>query len=170
MSIVNEGNRKKLLANPHVKFVKDKQIGYSTPFIEGALAAAEKGMPLAQYWSSRGFDIGDFKPAYFRKSIARWKLQYRHGEIVHKKKGRAVAVFRDMAEEIAYLRAENAFLKELRALGIQGVITNSGLSPELYRKIMESHAGMPVDWRALAHLAITGGIPDRQGNWVKLTD
>ena len=164
MSIVNADNRGRFLANPHVKFLKNKHIVYSSEFMEGAIVATENGKTAAQYWTDNGFDISDFKPDYFRKAILRWRSQYRNGEFVQHKRGRPSECFSSQDEEIAYLKAEISFLKELRALGIVGEIKDSGLSPELYKEIVESHAGRPVDWRALALLAITDGRHDHQEN------
>lgn len=160
MSIVHEGNRQKLLANPHVESLSQKHISYTKEFMLNALKLSDDGIPAPSIWADSGFDLADFKRDYFRKCIARWKKQYFNGDFVHKKRGPQISEILTRDEEIAFLRAENAVLKELRALGVQGVINDSGLSLELYRKIVAFHAPDSVNWPELAREAIINGWQD----------
>ncbi len=135
MSIVNKDNRQRLLANPHVESLTDKQIVYTEKFMLKALVDHESDLSAPQIWVNAGFELNWFKKGYFRKCIARWQSQCSGGNIRPQTRGAKVDVFDSLQEENSFLKAENALLKELRALGIKGAITGSILSLEQFRKI-----------------------------------
>lgn len=159
MSIVNEANREELLENPNVASLTDKHIIYTDQFKLKAIHSIEDGCSASSVWQKAGFDLSYFKSNYFGKCIVRWKAQLVDGAFVLQKRGRHIDVILTKDEEIAFLRAENAILKEFRALGVQGKIQSTGLSLELYRQIVDSHLPDSVNWRELAKQAITSGWP-----------
>jgi len=120
MSIFTEEQRKSLLSNDNVESLTSKNIRYSKEFIKKALELRSEGVPAPEIWASSGFDVSFFKPKYFHKTIIRWKekLESRGIESFEtENRGRPKGKkFSSLEEEIEYLKAENAFLKELRAL------------------------------------------------------
>lgn len=120
MAIYDKKLRKKLSSNPNVQSVTESQITYTSKFIKHALDRYKEGSRATNIWASAGFDISMFREGYFLKAIKRWqKQEAKYGkdtftrETRGRKNGRS---FASPEEEIAYLRAENEFLKKLRAL------------------------------------------------------
>jgi len=120
MSIINDRTRQSLLKNSSVKSITSKQIIYTLEFKEFAIFEFRAGVSPRIIWLNAGFDIEDFKQGYFQKTINRWLKQKKlqkdkfgkienRGRLKNKK-------FTSTQEELEYLRAENAFLKELHAL------------------------------------------------------
>lgn len=164
MSVVNDSNRDKLSRNPNVLSVTQKQIIYTDAFKIRALDEVHRGKKPSCIWKDNDFSISEFKPKYFKRCIERWRVQLQNGEIVHKKRGRPISETLTKDEEIEFLRAENKILKEYRALGVEGKIRSTGLSLELYRKIVDFHAPGSVNWEELARQAIISGWHDPKEN------
>ena len=116
MSVITNANKSELLGNPNVLSLTDKQIIYTDQFKQQALELHESGSSAKNIWLQAGFNVTYFEVGYFRKALKRWKEQSKSVE--RPKRGRkANKKFKSLEEEIEYLRAENAFLKELKALG-----------------------------------------------------
>ena len=120
MSFLTDKVRKALESNPNIESVTASNVKYTVEFIESALEQHDSGMSAREIWKSAGFELSFFKDGYCRKTIKRWKKKREtqgkksfKKETRGRKKGRR---FSSPQEEIAYLKAENAFLKELRAL------------------------------------------------------
>lgn len=120
MSKFTEKQRKSLESNKYVERVTVRNVQYTAKFKEFALKKNEQGCPAAQIWKDAGIDVSLFDSDYFRKCIGRWKSKVKNdGKDSLKKDGRgrpAGKKFKSVEEELAYLRAENDFLKKLRAL------------------------------------------------------
>ena len=160
MSIITKDNRHRLLLNPNVLSLTAKHVIYTPDFMKRVLSAVSLGQTAASIWEEGGFALSDFKRNYFKKCAIRWNKSFINGSFVQKPRGRYIDGFVSRDEEIAYLRAENIFLKELRALGIQERIIDSGLSLGLFRKIKDSQSLDSVNWRELAQQVITSGLLD----------
>jgi hypothetical protein len=121
MSVVNDDNRQRLLKNPNVKSVGASNVTYTSDFMKLALQQYLAGVSGRLIWSNGGFNLDDFLPDYFRKVLKRWqRLAHKAGDTdwTELARGRKKKIlFSDEREELEYLRAENKFLKELRALG-----------------------------------------------------
>jgi len=159
MSAIHSLNRAKLLANRYVASLTEKHINYTLAFKRHALQESRRGVTAAQIWREAGFDTSNFRSDYFRKCLIRWGTQEQHSFEL-RKRGRSTDVFLNRDEEMAFLRAENAILKELHALGVDGPIQSTGLSLELFRQISNSHLLDSVNWAELAREAITSGWCD----------
>ncbi len=160
LSIVNDHNREKLLANSHVESLTNKQIVYTEQFMLNGLKAYQSGIPAPQVWIDAGFELKYFKKGYFQKCISRWKNQYQDGKIIPLTRGRKHILFSSDQEEIAFLKAENALLKELRALGLKGTITGSIISLELFKKTQASQLPFCVASVELVAPGFIAGLRD----------
>ncbi len=111
--------RQKLLENPNVNSLSNSQIVYTLAFKENALKEYTRGMISSEIWVKGGFDISIFRRNYFQKTLSRWQAQQSRsteGLSFKEARGRTRSKFSSLQEELAYLRAENAYLKELEAL------------------------------------------------------
>ena len=120
MAFVTDKNRKMLESNPNVKSVSGSNVSYTSEFIMDALRRYKSGQSANEIWEAAGFDVSLFGKNYCSKAITRWLAKEKaHGEdsFNEERRGRKAGQrFSSLEEENAYLRAENAFLKELRAL------------------------------------------------------
>jgi transposase len=112
--------RKYLESNKYVERVSDNNVQYTPEFKKMAIRLYNQGEPPIKIWERAGFDTSIFLRNYFRKALLRWRIKAQaDGEksLEEDKRGRPrVKKFNSVEEELAYLRAENEFLKELRAL------------------------------------------------------
>ena len=157
MSIITDQNRDSLLKNPNVKNLTGKQIVYTSKFIQSALKRYGEGGSARIIWLDAGFEIESFKKGYFRKCLNRWKSQLINGNVSPLVRGKSKIDFQSRDEENAYLKAEVSLLKELRALGVEGRITGSVLSLELFRQMKNSQQVICVESVALANQASING-------------
>lgn len=120
MSVVNDSNRERLLANPNVKSLTSSHVVYTPEFKKSALKDYENGISGRLIWLNAGFDLDDFISGYFRKALKRWQKQANKttaDDWTNDNRGRPrQQEFLSEKEELEYLRAENHFLKELHAL------------------------------------------------------
>lgn len=120
MSFLSEKVRKSLESNPNVQSVTAKNVSYTPAFIESVLKKHEAGKSPREIWLEAGFDVSWFKEGYFKKAVLRWQKKAEACGVksfgVESRGRRKGPQFASLEEEVAYLRAENAFLKELRAL------------------------------------------------------
>lgn len=120
VGLIDPDYRSELLDNPNVERVKNSHITYTTDFKLSALEDFKNGISAPDIWETNGFDISRFPRNYFGKAIHRWEKQLRRDGAsfnARENRGRAQKKkFKSIEEEVAYLRAENAFLKELKAL------------------------------------------------------
>lgn len=122
MAFVTDKNRKALESNPNVESVSKNHVTYTAAFKMDALKRYKSGQSANEIWEEAGFDTSLFERNYCSKAIARWLAKEKKtGEksFNTEKRGRKKdQPFASLEEELAYLRAENEFLKELRALEI----------------------------------------------------
>ena len=98
-------------SNPYVQSVSEKYVMYTDVFKQHALDQyLKEHIPAKEIFTQAGFDLDIIGHEIPRRCISRWRT---HGSI-SRPKGRR-KVYDDKDVEIAYLRAENAFLKKLRA-------------------------------------------------------
>lgn len=120
MSFLNDNVRKLLESNPNVESITSKNIKYTFKFIQFALKKHDAGLSPKEIWHLAGFDTSVFKEGYCRKAIKRWvtkREEFGLESFKSESRGRRSDLkFNSLEEEVAYLRAENAFLKELQAL------------------------------------------------------
>lgn len=110
--IFNQQEIKIIKMNPNVQSCTSKSITYRTSFKSYALEAYVNDFRNArEIFETAGFDldiIGHDRP---HQCIARWKRDGTEGRRGRSKK----KVFPSLEAELAYVKAENAFLKQLRA-------------------------------------------------------
>lgn len=136
MSIVNDENLDDLITNSNVLRILKKNVEYTDEFKIEALKKYTEGYSADEIWKQAGFNTRNFKKGYCRKTLNRWKSQQKNNEIITKKRGRpqgsSKRKFQTQADEIRYLRAENKFLKELRALAMTGKIPEPNADLDLF--------------------------------------
>jgi hypothetical protein len=105
---------KQLQTNPNVERCTGKSITYQQAFKEQALRSYQEAYRTPQeIFVSAGFDLAVIGSKVPKQCLARWKrcgTEGRRG----RKKGSGCS-FPSLEAQVAYLRAENAFLKHLRA-------------------------------------------------------
>lgn len=115
----NQEQQEKLLKNPNVKAVSDKQIYYTEEFREKALAEYALGKSAKQIFKDAGFNITELsdKRDYACKIISKWRQA--KGSTIHypqKRIKEKQSAYQKMAARLEYLEAENEFLKKLQLL------------------------------------------------------
>lgn len=125
MAILSESIRKKLEKNPNILKVTAKNVAYTPSFKAKAVAKYSAGESYADIFAEADIDLSLFKDDYARKSVDRWrksleksgvqgfKVENRGRKATGRPKGKK---FKSLDAEVAYLRAENDFLKKLNAL------------------------------------------------------
>ncbi len=125
MAVLSDSDRKKLSKNPNVLKVTDKNIAYTPEFKVRAVEKHLAGESYNEIFVDAGIDLSLFEQDYSRKCITRWlksynksgaegfKTEARGKSSTGRPKGRK---FKSLEAEVAYLRAENDFLKKLNAL------------------------------------------------------
>lgn len=125
MPVLSEAARKKLESNPNVEKVTAKNVTYTVSFKIKAVKQFLSGESYTNIFIEAGIDLSLFEEHYPRKSVERWhkifeksgadgfKTERRGSGATGRPKGKK---FKSPEAEIAYLRAENDFLKKLRAL------------------------------------------------------
>lgn len=116
-------DRKDLENNPNVLKVTTSNVAYTPKFKAEALKLQQQGQSPNQIFRDAGFDLSLFGDDYARKCIRRWeKMSNSEGGLKKERRGSKATgrpkglKFKSAEEEIAYLRAENDFLKKLHAL------------------------------------------------------
>jgi transposase len=129
MADFSDSDRKRLIKNKHVLKVTGERIIFSADFKVYAVTENLKGRSPAEIFREAGVELSLFGPDYPKDTLKRWrKIHKARGEkglrenLQGKKAtGRPKRVYdpedpESMKERIAYLEAENEFLKKLRAL------------------------------------------------------
>lgn len=121
--------------NPNVLKVGDKQISYTNKFKEAAIKAYQSGKSPYEIFAEAGFDPKMFPETYCSKALIRWsaaKLKYGKKSLTEERRGRkatgrprssktkAPKTQAQLEARLAYLEAENDFLKKLHALAKRG--------------------------------------------------
>lgn len=128
MSSFSEKDRRSLESNPLIQSVGPNQIQFTPKFKLKALKLHAEGFRPSDIFLKLGVDPNLFLKDYPKKCLSRWKkIVDTHGEkgLVQERRGKGAtgrpkkAVLKDekaLLARIAYLEAENEFLKKLRAL------------------------------------------------------
>jgi hypothetical protein len=125
MAKLSEKYRDLLAKNPNVSKVTSSNVTYTTAFKSKAVKLLQEGESSKDIFKDAGIDTTSFGDSYALKSITRWERAIaEHGEKGLKTERRGAGAtgrpkgikFKSIEEENAYLRAENDFLKKLRAL------------------------------------------------------
>ena len=113
--------RQTLESNPNVLKVVNSNIIYTKEFKAHALSLYQSGESADSIFAKSGIDISIFPKGYTKYALRRWRNAGKKPvNSEHKRKGRHKKTSNMSSEEkdarIAYLEAENDFLKKLRAL------------------------------------------------------
>lgn len=113
--------RHSLESNPNVFKVVNSNIIYTEEFKQQALHLYKEGMSADSIFTKSGIDTSIFPSGYAKSALRRWRNASKQPvSSVRKQKGRPKQTCNMSPEEkdarIAYLEAENDFLKKLRAL------------------------------------------------------
>lgn len=122
--------------SPSILKVGDKQISFTKKFKESAVIAYQNGKTPSEIFLAAGLDPKLFLDDYCSKSILRWIAAVeKHGAtaLIEERRGKNSSgrprgsgkpkrpkTQAKLEERLAYLEAENEFLKKLRALAKQG--------------------------------------------------
>jgi transposase len=116
----------KYKTNPNVEKMTASNLRFTKDFKLRAIKLYQSGQSAAEIFEGAGIDLSDFESAYARKSISRWLAAaeaYGLKKINEERRGLGSSgrpgsskKFKSQAAELAYLRAENNFLKKLQAL------------------------------------------------------
>lgn len=129
MAELSDSERKRLLKNKYVSKITRDRIVYTSEFKVYAVHENLKGRSPSDIFRESGVELSLFGPEYPKDTLKRWrKIHQSRGdqglcENLQGKKsiGRPRKTYNpddpeSMKERIAYLEAENEFLKKLRAL------------------------------------------------------
>lgn len=128
MALLSDFDRKRLEENPNVEKVSFSNVSYTSKFKIKALKQLKDGFSPREIFMEAEIDLSLFGKDYPKKCLQRWKkVQKTSGENGLKKERRGSGAtgrpknkkFKSADEEIAYLRAENDFLKKLQALAVK---------------------------------------------------
>ena len=122
--------------NPHIEKITESNIQFTKEFKIKSIKKYQSGTSPIDIFTEAGIDLSDFNENYARKSILRWiatAQEYGLNKIDQERRGLGASgrpsngkKFKSLEEEIIYLRAENDFLKKIRALGkVSGVKKNT---------------------------------------------
>ena len=122
---LSEKDRKDLEKNANVLKVTKSNVAYTPAFKAEALRLHQQGHTPSKIFEDAGIKLSLFGDNYAKKCLQRWKRVAEKDGLVGfakerrglKSTGRPKGLkFKSIEEENAYLRAENDFLKKLRAL------------------------------------------------------
>lgn len=125
MGPFSDSDRKDLETNSNVLKVSNSTVAYKSTFKIKAVKQLSKGLSPREIFESAGIDLSLFNPDYAKKTLQRWRKTFNElGEQGLKEERRGSGAtgrpagkkFKSLEEENAYLRAENEFLKKIRAL------------------------------------------------------
>jgi hypothetical protein len=124
----SEKDRRSLKSNPLVQSVGPNQVQFTAKFKTKALELHAEGLRPSDIFLKLGVDPNLFLKDYPKKCLSRWrKIVDMHGEkgLEQERRGKGATGRpkrlelkdeKDLLARIAYLEAENDFLKKLRAL------------------------------------------------------
>ncbi len=123
MGSLSERDRKDLKKNPIVLKVTRSNVTYTPEFKAKALKHRQQGQSPSQIFIAAGINLSLFGAGYAKKCLHRWeKMSAQDGGLKKDRRGSKSngrpkgKKFKSLEDENAYLRAENDFLKKLRAL------------------------------------------------------
>lgn len=129
MERLSEADRKALLSNKYVLKITGSQVIFTSKFKIKAVEMNLDGKTANNIFLELGIDPAYFLPDYPKKSVSRWRRIYlkegKEGLEIEKRgknaKGRPKKIFDpedidSVMARLAYLEAENDFLKKLHAL------------------------------------------------------
>lgn len=119
---------------PSVEKVTEKRIVYTNKFKESAVKAYKAGKSPSEIFLNTGLDPHLFSRSYCSKRIIQWTKSYdKFGSLSEERRGRGATgrpkgsgagqspkTAAEIKTRLAYLEAENDFLKKLHALVKQG--------------------------------------------------
>ncbi len=105
--------------NPNVQYCSDKSITYTTTFKEQAVRQYEAGLTSTEIFKQAGFDLNLIGKQQPKECLRRWRTKG-CGDLRGKhNRERTIRTETDrlkwLEAEVKYLKAENAFLAQLRA-------------------------------------------------------
>ena len=116
---ISKEQREKLLQNPYVAGLSEKQIYYTEEFKQKALAEYTLGKTARQIFLDAGFELEKISEQndYASKTLSKWR-QAKKTDIHYPKKKikENKSAYQKMAARLEYLEAENEFLKKLQLL------------------------------------------------------
>ncbi len=112
-----------LRTNPRVRKVSSGRVYYTNAFRAYALQRKREGYAASEIFREAGFPQRVFSPKYCKKRVEHWlHLERKARATGQRKRGRPKKVpdsheqrLRYLEAEVSYLKAENAFLAQLRA-------------------------------------------------------
>ena len=123
--IFRNSELQKLQENQHVARVSERSVTYVREFKEQALRQYEQGMSGAEIFTQAGFDLDVIGRKQPKNCLHRWRKQFKKtgADGLIDTRGRNKAKSRNtetnrtqwLEAEVKYLKAENAFLAQLRA-------------------------------------------------------
>lgn len=123
--IFSSEEQKQLKKNPNVENCSQGSITYAVAFKERAVQQYEKGYTATEIFKQAKFDINLIGRKQLGDCLRRWRRQFKKKGLIglqdrrgrKKGKGRQTEVDRLkwLEAEVKYLKAENAFLAQLRA-------------------------------------------------------
>ncbi len=123
MGSLSEKDRKDLERNPNVLKVTNSNVAYTPEFKAKALKFRQQGQMPSKIFRDAGINLSLFGDDYAKKCLQRWdKMSTKEGGLKKDRRGSKATgrpkglKFKSVEKEIAYLRAENDFLKKLHAL------------------------------------------------------
>jgi len=115
-----------LRKNPCVFSCTENSVNYTYEFKKRALELHKEGVTAREIWKRSGFEVGKWKPSYFRFTLRDWKnIVKKHGTEGLLKSGDVQYdkgpdstpkdKIKRLELQVKYLEAENGFLAKLRA-------------------------------------------------------
>lgn len=126
--------RASLERNPNIEKITEKNIAFTGAFKKLAVEEWHKGISPSEIFRSKGFDLSLFPEEYANDTLKRWRRSVKKNGLKaleedrrgksssgrpRKKKSVDKMSEVELKARIAYLEAENDFLKKLRALAKQ---------------------------------------------------
>ncbi len=109
-----------LLQNPNVESISSNTIRFTSEFNELALRKDKEGVSSSQIFKDAGFDLKILGKKVPKTCLGNWRFRKKH---INKNNTKYLArevkknkALKSILEENRYLKAENEFLKKLRAL------------------------------------------------------
>ena len=113
--------------NPYIEKITASNLQFTKEFKIKSIKQYQSGRSPVDIFTEAGIDLLDFNNNYATKTVQRWVAaaeEYGLNKIDQERRGLGASgrpssgkKFKSLEEEIIYLRAENDFLKKIRALG-----------------------------------------------------
>lgn len=128
MALLSDQDRRELEKNPNVLKVTASNVTYTPKFKLHAVTQYLSGKKPREIFREAGVNLGLFEETYAKRALARWrKVHSERKEKGFKEEMRGSGAtgrpagkkFKSIEDELRYLKAENDFLKKLRALAVK---------------------------------------------------